>query len=168
MKRALIILITLVILLTLCGCAGKGSKNVKRIYLAGPFFNETEIKNVEYAEKTLEKKGLSYFSPMRHSSDLESGTTGWAYDIFETDKTEIEKADAVVALYYGSESDSGTAWECGYAAARGIPVVLVHVEKDGDSNLMMHCGAYTNIYLEDLEDFDFVSMPVLEYEGKMF
>ena len=38
--------------------------NVKKIYLAAPFFNEKEIENVEYAEKVLQEKGLSFFSPI--------------------------------------------------------------------------------------------------------
>ena len=141
---------------------------VRQVYLAGPFFNDTEIRNVEYAERILEQKGLSYFSPMRHSVDAEPGTPEWARKIYEMDVREIEKADVVVALYYGSNSDTGTAWECGYAAAIGKPVVLVHTEKDGDSNLMMHCGCTTNIYLEDLAAFDLDAMPVFEYTGKMF
>ena len=105
---------------------------------------------------------------MRHSVDAENGTLDWAYKIFEMDQSEIQKADAVVAVYYGSDSDSGTAWECGYAAAIGKPVILVHANSDGDSNLMMHCGAATNIYLEDLSSYDFNIMPVFEYNGKMY
>ena len=139
----------------------------KYIYLAGPFFNDEELKNVELAESVLEKKGYQFFSPRRQSYDSEPGTKEWAYDIFETDRSQIENADVVVALYYGNDSDSGTAWECGYAAAIGKPIVLVHAKRDGDSNLMMHCGATTNIYLDQLADFDFEAMPVYEYEGTM-
>lgn len=139
----------------------------KYIYLAGPFFNDEELKNVEFAESILEKKGYQFFSPRRQSYDSEPGTKEWAYDISETDRSQIENADVVVALYYGNDSDSGTAWECGYAAAIGKPIVLVHAKRDGDSNLMMHCGATTNIYLDQLADFDFEAMPVYEYEGTM-
>ncbi len=143
-------------------CAGM------RIYLAGPFFNEEEIRNVEYAEAVLAKRGFSFFSPMRHDADAEKGTTEWARQLFEMDVEEIRKADAVVALYYGASGDTGTAWECGYAAALGKPVVLVHVKEDGDSNLMMHCGCRTNIRLKDLADYDLRSMPVYEFRGKMY
>lgn len=142
--------------------------SVKRIYLAGPFFNEEEIKNIEYAETVLRKKGVSIFSPMRHKAEGEPGTPEWARRIFEMDREEIVKSDAVIALYYGNSGDTGTAWECGYASATGKPVVLVHVKRDSDSNIMMHCGCATNIYLEDLKDYDFDAMPVYEYTGKMF
>ena len=144
-------------------------QKIKNIYLAGPFFNETEIKNVEYAENILADRGLNFFSPMREKFEgYEQGSLKWADAVFKKDVEEIMKADAVVALYYGSSGDTGTAWECGYAYAMGKPVVLVHVEKNGDSNIMMHCGVTTNIYLEDLAGYDFESMPVFKYSGKMF
>ena len=149
----------------ICGEEKRGEK--MRIYLAGPFFSEAQIKNVEYAESVLAKRGLDVFSPMRHTVDAPEGTSEWARGIFELDRNQIEKADAVLALYYGANSDTGTAWECGYAYALGKPVILVHVE-NADSNLMMHCGCRTNIELSGLESFDFAEMPVFDYEGKMY
>ena len=140
----------------------------KYIYLAGPFFNDEEVKNIEYAESVLEEKGYSFFSPMRHTVDAEFGTTEWAEKIFEMDVEKKKKADTVVLMYYGSNSDSGTAWECGYAYSIGKPIVVVHINRYGDSNLMIHCGSTTNIYLENLADYDFEEMPVYEYEGQMF
>jgi nucleoside 2-deoxyribosyltransferase len=159
------------VLLSGCGKTDRktaGPENAKKIYLAGPFFNDREIENVEYAEKILQEKGFSLFSPMRHSVDTDRGTPEWARMIFEMDREEIKKADVVVALYYGAYSDTGTAWECGYAAALGITVVLVHADREAGSNLMMHAGCTTNIDLEDLADYDFDQMPVYEYTGKMF
>lgn len=150
------------------GSSAKTSGKVRRVYLAGPFFRETEVRNIEFAESVLEAKGVDYFSPMRNDVDAQQGTPEWAEKIFKMDVEEISRADAVVALYYGSSGDTGTAWECGYAAAIGRPVVLVHVNRDGDSNLMMHCGCTTNIYLEELAGFDLDAMPVFRYDGKMF
>ena len=138
------------------------------IYLAGPFFNDVEIRNIEYAEKILAERGFSVFSPMRHDAEGEHGTPIWAHRIFEMDREEIVKADVIAALYYGAKGDTGTAWECGYACAIGKPVVLVHVLPDSDSNLMMHCGCTTNIRLRDLRVYDFEAMPVFEFEGSMF
>ena len=139
-----------------------------KIYLAGPFFNEEEVRNIEYAEQVLQKKGLDYFSPMRHEERTEEpGTFAWAKKLFEMDRQAIDEADALVVLYYGNYSDTGTAWECGYAYAKEKPVVLVHVKDDADSNLMMHCGCLANIRLHELKDYDFNKMPAAEYSGKM-
>ena len=104
---------------------------------------------------------------MRHGVYAEEGTPQWAQELFESDTAAIKEVDAVVAVYYGSNGDTGTAWDCGYAAQLGIPIVLVHVNEDGDSNLKMHVSATTNIYLKDLESYDFNSMPVYEYSGKV-
>ena len=140
---------------------------MKRIYIAGPFFNETEISNIETAEAVLARRGYEYFSPMRHTVDEEPGSVAWARGIFEMDRENLDASDVIVMLYYGNYSDSGTAWECGYAYAKGIPVVLVHVD-DADSNLMLHIGSTTNVRMEDLETYDFDALPRYEYEGKMF
>lgn len=140
---------------------------MKHVYIAGPFFNETELKNVEYVESVLTERGFSYFSPVRHEVRTEPGTVEWAHDIFKLDVENLDKADVVVLLYYGVYSDTGTAWECGYAYAKGIPVVVVHVDENADSNLMMHIGCASNIRLFDLPTFDFDALPRHEYEGDM-
>lgn len=143
------------------------AETMKRVYLAGPFFNETEVKNIERAEQILEARGFELFSPMRHEVRTDLGSVQWARDIFEMDRSEIDKADVVVMLYYGVYSDSGTAWECGYACAKGVPVVVVHVDETADSNLMVHMGCVTNISLGDLATYDFDALPRYEYTGDM-
>lgn len=140
---------------------------MKRVYLAGPFFNETEWKNVERVEDILTRRGYDLFVPMRHEVRTETGTVQWAKDIFAMDVENLDTTDLVVLLYYGVYSDSGTAWECGYAYAKGIPVVVVHVDPDADSNLMVHVGCATNISMDDLETFDFDHIVRHEYEGDM-
>ena len=139
-----------------------------RVYLAGPFFHAAEIKNIEYAERVLAERGLEFFSPMRHEvRDEDPGTTAWARKIFAMDRDAIGKADVVVALYYGNYSDSGTAWECGYACALGKSVVLVHADETADANIMMHCGCLANITLRELAEYDFETLPAREYTGRM-
>ena len=141
---------------------------MKKVYIAGPFFNETEVANVEKVEAILVRRGYESFSPMRHTVEAEQGTVEWAHGIFELDRSNLDASDVIVMLYYGNYSDTGTAWECGYAYAKGIPVVLVHVNENADSNLMLHIGSATNIAMEDLETYDFETLPRYEYEGKMF
>ena len=140
----------------------------KKIYIAGPFFNDREIKIIEYVEELLTSRDIPFFSPMRHKvEDEEFGSPQWAEKIFEIDRTGLESCDIVLVLYYGYYGDTGTAWECGYAYAKGKPVILVHVD-GADSNLMMHCGCHSNISLEGLADYDFETMPVYIYSGKMY
>jgi len=166
MRKIPVFLVLILALICLCSCAST-QKPVKHVYIASPFFNDVEYDNVGYVESILEKRGLSYFSPMRHDVDAEAGSLDWAYKTFEVDRTEILKADAVVAIYYGSEGDTGTAWECGFAIGNGIPVILVHVDMENGSNLMVNCGSTTNITLADLTTYDFDNLPVFEFDGAM-
>lgn len=139
-----------------------------KIYLASPFFNDEELKNVERAEEILMKRGFQVFSPRLNEVRTDENTQSalWSKETFMNDKRFIDWADAVVMLYYGGYSDSGTAWECGYAYGTHTPVVVVHL--GNDSNLMVHEGCHSNIKLEDLATYDFNKMPSLPYNGKMF
>lgn len=139
-----------------------------KIYLASPFFNETELQNVKRAEDILMKRGFDVFSPRLNEVRTDENTqkASWSRETFLNDKRFIDWADAVVMLYYGGYSDSGTAWECGYAYGTNTPVVVVHLGED--SNLMVHEGSHSNITLGELEAFDFEKMPRKPYAGKMF
>lgn len=139
-----------------------------KIYLASPFFNDEELKNVQTAEMILTSRGFDVFSPRLNEVRTESevGSSAWSKETFMNDKKFIDWADAVVMLYYGGYSDSGTAWECGYAYGTNTPVIVVHLGEN--SNLMVHEGCHTNITLDELENYDFNMMPAKNYEGKMF
>lgn len=140
---------------------------MKKIYLASPFFNEEENAWVENAEKILRNRGFDVFSPRENEvRDTDTvGTIGWAYDTFYHDVKAIDECDVVVMLYHGNYSDSGTAWECGYAYAINKPIVCVQI---GDlSNLMVHCSATANITLEELKTYNFEEMSWIDYTGAM-
>lgn len=137
------------------------------IYLASPFFNEEENAWVENAEKILRNRGFDVFSPRENEvRDTDAvGTPKWARDTFCRDVQAILDCDCIVMLYHGNYSDSGTAWECGFAYAYSIPVICVQI---GDlSNLMVHVSATANITLEELKTYDFEEMPEIEYTGAM-
>ena len=138
-----------------------------KIYLASPFFNEKELENVRIAEKILTERGFSLFSPRLNEVRTDENTqqSWWSKETFMNDKKFIDWADVVVMLYYGGYSDSGTAWECGYAYGTNTPVV---VQLGEDSNLMVHEGCHSNITLEELKTYDFEMLPAKPYKGKMF
>lgn len=139
-----------------------------KIYLASPFFNEKELENVKIAEKILTERGFSLFSPRLNEIRTDENTqqSWWSKETFMNDKKFIDWADVVVMLYYGGYSDSGTAWECGYAYGTNTPVVVVQLGED--SNLMVHEGCHSNITLEELKTYDFEMLPAKHYKGKMF
>ena len=141
---------------------------IRKIYLASPFFNDQEVECLDRAEQILRKRGYEVFSPREHNLPEETtGTASWSRKTFQVDRKGIDQADCVVLLYWGNYSDSGTAWECGYAYAIGKPVVVVQLGES--SNLMVHEGSHTNLNgVEELEAYDFETMPVLKYTGKMY
>ncbi len=141
---------------------------MKKIYIASPFFNDKETEILGKVENILKARGLEVFSPREH--EVREGNVGkpeWSRATFKNDKDAIDWCDAVVMLYWGNYSDSGTAWECGYAYATGKPVVVVHLGES--SNLMVHEGSHTNLTsVEELEKYDFDKMEKFTFSGKMF
>lgn len=139
-----------------------------KIYLASPFFNEKECEVLSRAEEILKGRGFSIFSPREHEvRDGNVGKPDWSKETFLNDKAGIDWAEAVVMLYWGNYSDSGTAWECGYAYATHKPVIVVQLGES--SNLMIHEGSHTNLMgVEELRDYDFEMMPREGYRGAMF
>ncbi len=95
------------------------------IYLAGPLFSEAEREFNVKLSGMLKNAGYAVFLPQEDSADtsqsrekLENKT------LFRKNVEGIDKSDLVVAILDGgSDVDSGTAWEIGYAWAKGIHVV---------------------------------------------
>ena len=90
-----------------------------KIYLAGPLFSTPERDWNDGLAARLTSGGHDVYLPQAHPA-LE--LTGRA--IFLKDLDGLDWADGVVAIMDGPDPDSGTAWECGYAYAKGKPVVL--------------------------------------------
>ena len=99
------------------------------IYIAGPFFTDEErafLKIViESVKETFPNEEL--FIPMEHfiPNGENLSNNKWAEAVFKMNVEALNKCDHVVAAYLGLYSDTGTAWEIGYAYAKGIPVNLI-------------------------------------------
>ena len=129
-----------------------------KIYLAGPFFNPTERQNIEKARDILRAKNLDVFVPMEHKfkDDDKMPNDVWGRLVFEMDRDAIYNCDAIVFIYYGLYSDSGTAWEVGFAKALNKKVIAVHTDYNGCSSIMIHNAADYNLDgIESLKTFNF-------------
>jgi nucleoside 2-deoxyribosyltransferase len=108
-----------------------------KIYLAGPLFTTGErVFNRELAG-ALSGSGFDIFLPQKECDGLNRPE-----DIFRKCCEGLQWADIVVAVLDGSDADSGTAWETGYAFAKGIPVIGVRTDfrlqgDDKGLNLML-------------------------------
>lgn len=137
-----------------------------KIYIASPFFNEKEITNYNKALDILATKNLDIYAPLQHEVlRTHKSKKEWATETFLKDIEQINLCDAVVMLFYGLYSDSGTSWECGYAYATGKPVIVVHLH-EGKSNCMINVGSYSNLRnLEELKNYDFNTLPKYDWYG---
>ncbi len=97
------------------------------IYLAAPLFSQGEKEFNEKIMTILEGEGFTVFLPQEECKQ----------DIFDCCIEMIKKSDAVVAVFDGAQVDDGTAFECGYASAQGIPVVGLRTD-------FRRVGEYTN------------------------
>lgn len=122
-----------------------------KIYLASPFFNEEERGVYQAVITTLRKKGYDLFVPAEHeiTNAWELSNQAWGEAVFGVDVLAINKCDVVIALNWGMYSDSGTAWELGYAFALGKKTINVYVLNNNTYSLMMTNGANYNISLTD-------------------
>lgn len=122
-----------------------------KIYLASPFFNEEERGVYQAVITTLRKKGYDLFVPAEHeiTNAWELSNQAWGEAVFGVDVLAINKCDVVIALNWGMYSDSGTAWELGYAFALGKKTINVYVLNNNTYSLMMTNGANYNVSLTD-------------------
>lgn len=95
-----------------------------RIYLAGPdVFAPDQVNHGQSVKDTVRAFGYLPLYPL--DNEIQS-SDNLAKDIFEANRTCIQSCDLVLANlnpFRGSEPDSGTVWEIGYAYALGKPVI---------------------------------------------
>ena len=92
-----------------------------KLYLAGPLFSAAERSWNAELTAALRDAGHEVFLPQENEPGKD------APGIFSADVGGIDWADALVAIMDGSDPDSGTAWEVGYAF-RKKPIVLVRTD----------------------------------------
>ncbi len=136
--------------------AGTMSENgiMRLVYVAGPLFDEGERWWMETVEQRVASAGLSTFLPHR---DNPPKTADNVRLIFERNRAALDRCDLVVASLNGLTTDDGTAWEIGYAHARGVPVIGLHTDwrrrfDDQVVNLMLECSIEQVV--RSLDDLD--------------
>lgn len=94
------------------------------IYQTGPLFSQAERDFHAMLKLELEKAGHAIAWPgelLTPASILGAGH-GAKKLIFETRRKALNGCNCVVALLDGAQVDDGTAWEIGYAYAKGLPI----------------------------------------------
>lgn len=98
-----------------------------KIYLAGPLFTEGERNFCVFLKQRLERMGFEVLWPWE-LTDQSGGSSLLNQKIFQTNVSAIDSADFLVAILDGSDVDSGTAWELGYAHSRGKKILGIRTD----------------------------------------
>jgi nucleoside 2-deoxyribosyltransferase len=93
-----------------------------KLYFAGPLFTTPERAWNAEVTAALRAAGHEVFLPQEQEPGLDA--TG----IFATDVGGIDAAEGLVAIMDGSDPDSGTCWEVGYAYGTKKPIALVRTD----------------------------------------
>ena len=118
------------------------SSQKTKVYIAGPFFRDGERERIERLRSFFDNDEFfdkyEFFYPMDHKiPGGESMPNGeWAWNVFEMDVKELATSDLVVGIYDTHYSDTGTAWELGFAFANHIPVLLLCTNLEADNSIM--------------------------------
>jgi nucleoside 2-deoxyribosyltransferase/predicted secreted protein len=99
-----------------------------RVYLAAPLFSEAERRYNESVRKLLLDNFFEVYLPQEAGDDSAVRDEREQEQLFLTNKKALEESDILVAVIDGADADSGTAWEMGYAFARGIPVIAIRTD----------------------------------------
>ncbi len=128
------------------------------IYLAGPLFTAAERAfNADLAGR-LRAAGHGVLVPQEFCAgfDQDSALGGAAKfaAIRQACLNHLARAGRVVAVLDGPDIDSGTAYECGWAAARSIPAVGLRTDwrpaENGTGNCMITAGMPVVVSVEAL------------------
>lgn len=133
-----------------------------KAYLAAPFFNQNEryiyARVIDYLRNA---EHLDLYVPQEHTVEdaWNLSNSAWAWEVFKEDVRALDEAKIVYVLNFGMYSDSGTAWEAGYAYAKGKRIVNILVnQKDNVYSLMMINGTNRLVNVE----FDDVALEEVE------
>jgi nucleoside 2-deoxyribosyltransferase len=91
------------------------------VYLAGPFFNPQQLKQIEETKCILEHRGFKYFSP-KDECLFQPGVTT-PEGILTENIAALNCTNLLVCITDGK--DPGTFFEAGWCYAMGIPIVYI-------------------------------------------
>lgn len=115
-----------------------------KIYLASPWFNNKERVMYHDILNKMRQEGHEVYAPIEHEvpNAWEISNAEWGRAVFNADVEAIRNCDEVWVLNFGMYSDSGTAWECGFAYGIGKTVrqLVYGMGKDKTYSLMMING----------------------------
>ncbi|MDP4012399.1 MAG: nucleoside 2-deoxyribosyltransferase [Candidatus Nanoarchaeia archaeon] len=93
-----------------------------KAYIAGHLWKEEDRKKLDQLDSLCKRLGIETFVPHRDVGVYEKGDSK---SFFKKDSEAIDDCQVIIALLDWKLVGSGTAWEIGYAYAKGIPVIAL-------------------------------------------
>lgn len=114
---------------------------MRTVYLAAPLFSEAERDFNCKLRDEIKRTGFNVFLPQEDSNNVRDEKNRQKI-IFNKNVVAIESSDIMVAVIDGTDVDSGTAWEIGYAFAKGKTIIGLRTDFrtlgiEGTVNLMI-------------------------------
>ena len=129
---------------------------MKKVYIAGPLFDDHERDYLEKIASSLEATGYQTFLPHRDAGLVEGEFTEIKKsEIFDIDMNALNDADIVVALLTGRDVDSGTAAEVGIAYTQGKRLIGINANNiKVINNFVWGLFDYGNSIINGIEDLE--------------
>jgi len=120
-----------------------------KFYVASPLFTVAQKIRIKKVVDAL-RWYHDVYSPMEHQipNAWELPNDEWAREVFKNDIEALDNADAVVVIYDGLYSDSGTAWEIGYAYAKNKQIFVIVADEKEMQSLMVF-GSASHLFTID-------------------
>ncbi len=127
---------------------------MRTVYLAAPLFSEAELDFNRMLRDEIKSSGFNVFLPQEDSNNVKDRDDRQRI-IFSKNEAAIDKSDIIVAVIDGADVDSGTAWEIGYAYARGKPILGLRTDFrtlgiEGTVNLMIERSVILSTSIKEL------------------
>lgn len=114
-----------------------------KIYMAGAFFRPETKSRIDSYAAGFRRLGYDVYVPQEHTvpNAWDMSQEDWAREVFKMDIAAIQDCDILFAVYDGLYSDSGTAWEIGYAYALGKRIEIKVNKGVNDMSIMPFSSA---------------------------
>jgi nucleoside 2-deoxyribosyltransferase len=108
---------------------------IKKIYIAGPFFNENEIKVIEKIKECLTNLNIDFYSPKDEFQFKKGQSSDIAKKCYESNINAMNSCSHMIAVI--DDFDPGTIFEIGYFAGYNKPIITYSNVKNRGLNLML-------------------------------
>ena len=110
-----------------------------KIYIASALFTKEDKDRINKIARLLRQLGHDVFVPHEyHVENADSMSNAeWAKKVFQHDIECLDKADAIYYICEGKTGDIGSAWECGYAYAKGKRIFVDELQLTAEISLMV-------------------------------